>query len=170
MTDTPKGAGRYPHIFSPLKVGNQVLKNRILMGSMHTGLEDVPDAGDRLSAYFVERVRGGVGMIITGGISPHHTAGRGSKLSDPSEVPMHRQVTDAVHAADPDVKICMQILHSGPLAHTQKAQAVARQRQGGLGCFKARAVVRDRQAQLVRLHVQLDVHLAGMGVAAGIGQ
>ncbi len=123
MTDTPKGAGRYPHIFSPLKVGNQVLKNRILMGSMHTGLEDVPDAGDRLSAYFVERVRGGVGMIITGGISPHHTAGRGSKLSDPSEVPMHRQVTDAVHAADPDVKICMQILHSGPLAHTEACVA-----------------------------------------------
>lgn len=86
------------------------------MGSMHTGLEDVPDAGERLAAYFVERVRGGVGMIITGGIAPHPSAGRGAKLSEPSEVAMHRQVTDAVHAADPEVKICMQILHSGPLA------------------------------------------------------
>ncbi len=119
MTASPS----YPHIFSPLQVGQTRLKNRILMGSMHTGLEDLPDAGDRLAAYFVERVRGGVGMIITGGISPHHTAGRGSKLSEPSEVPMHRQVTDAVHAADPEVKICMQILHSGPLAGTPNCVA-----------------------------------------------
>ena len=57
---------RYPHIFAPLQIGTHRVKNRILMGSMHTGLEDVPDAGDRLAAYFVERVRGGVGMIITG--------------------------------------------------------------------------------------------------------
>ncbi|PKQ00996.1 MAG: NADPH-dependent 2,4-dienoyl-CoA reductase, partial [Alphaproteobacteria bacterium HGW-Alphaproteobacteria-13] len=111
-------ADRYPHVFSPLRIGAHRLKNRILMGSMHTGLEDVPDAGDRLSAYFVERVRGGVGMIITGGIAPHPCAGRGAKLSEPSEVAMHRQVTDAVHGADPDVKICMQILHTGPLAQT----------------------------------------------------
>jgi 2,4-dienoyl-CoA reductase (NADPH2) len=109
---------RYPRVFSPLQIGPHRLKNRILMGSMHTGLEDVPDAGDRLSAYFVERVRGGVGMIITGGIAPHPCAGRGAKLSEPSEVAMHRQVTDAVHGADPEVKICMQILHTGPLAHT----------------------------------------------------
>ena len=59
---------KYPHVFSPLKVGQTVLKNRILMGSMHTGLEDLPDAADRLSAYFVERAKGGVGTIITGGI------------------------------------------------------------------------------------------------------
>ena len=109
---------RYPNVFSPLQIGPHRLKNRILMGSMHTGLEDVPDAGDRLSAYFVERVRGGVGMIITGGIAPHPCAGRGAKLSEASEVAMHRQVTDAVHGADPDVKICMQILHTGPLAYT----------------------------------------------------
>ncbi|WP_199556099.1 NADPH-dependent 2,4-dienoyl-CoA reductase [Sandaracinobacteroides hominis] len=109
---------RYPHIFSPLKIGRQTVQNRILMGSMHTGLEDVEDAGDRLSAYFVERVKGGVGMIITGGIAPNRVAGSGAKLSEPSEVPMHRQVTDAVHAANPDCKICMQILHTGPLAYT----------------------------------------------------
>lgn len=109
---------RYPHIFSPLQIGRHRLKNRILMGSMHTGLEDVPDAAERLAAYFVERVRGGVGMIITGGIAPHPVAGRGAKLSEPSEVALHRYVTDAVHAVDPDVKICMQILHTGPLANT----------------------------------------------------
>ncbi|WP_397594303.1 FAD-dependent oxidoreductase [Sphingorhabdus sp.] len=108
---------RYPHMFSPLKIGRQQVKNRIIMGSMHSGLEDVPDAAERLSAYFVERVMGGVGMIITGGITPHPSGGKGAKLSEPSEVPMHRAVTDAVHAADPEVKICMQILHSGPIAN-----------------------------------------------------
>ena len=107
---------RYPHVFSPLKIGNTTIKNRILMGSMHTGLEDLPDAGPRLAAYFVERVKGGVGMIITGGIGPHDTAGMGAKLITPEDVALHKQVTEAVHAEDPDVKICMQILHMGALA------------------------------------------------------
>ncbi len=112
------GLTKYPHVFSPLKVGHTTIRNRILMGSMHTGLEDLPDAAERLAAYFVERAQGGVGMIITGGITPHPTGGKGAKLSDPSEVAMHRHVTDAVHAASPEVKICMQILHSGPIAYT----------------------------------------------------
>ncbi|MFN9375959.1 MAG: NADPH-dependent 2,4-dienoyl-CoA reductase, partial [Novosphingobium sp.] len=109
---------RYPHIFSPLKIGHTEIKNRILMGSMHTGLEDQPDAGERMAAYFAERARGGVGMIITGGIGPHPSAGYGAKLLGPADVAVHRQVTEAVHAAAPDVKIVMQILHSGPLAGT----------------------------------------------------
>jgi len=111
-------SARYPHIFSPLKVGSTTIKNRILMGSMHTGLEDVENAAERLSAYFVERAKGGVGIIITGGIGPHPTAGSGAKLLGAEDVAMHRQVTDAVHAAADDVKIVMQILHSGPLART----------------------------------------------------
>ena len=111
------GLAKYPHVFSPLQIGPHRLKNRILMGSMHTGLEDGPDAAERLSAYFAERARGGVGMIITGGITPHESGGKGAKLTGTDEVPMHRAVTDAVHAADPDVKICMQILHSGSLAN-----------------------------------------------------
>lgn len=109
---------RYPHVFSPLKVGHTQIKNRILMGSMHTGLEDLPDAGRRMAAYFAERAKGGVGMIITGGIGPHPSAGHGAKLLGPGDVATHREVTEAVHAAAPDVKICMQILHSGPLAGT----------------------------------------------------
>lgn len=109
---------KYPHIFSPLKVAQTTLKNRILMGSMHTGLEDLPDAAGRLSAYFVERAKGGVGMIITGGIGPHPTAGMGAKLLNDDDAAMHRQVTEAVHDAAPDVKIVMQILHTGPLART----------------------------------------------------
>ncbi len=112
------GKDKYPNVFSPLQIGKHRLKNRILMGSMHTGLEDVPNAAERLSAYFAERAKGGVGMIITGGIGPHETAGMGAKLITPLDVALHREVTDAVHAADADVKICMQILHSGPLAGT----------------------------------------------------
>ena len=109
---------RYPHIFSPLDLGFTRLKNRILMGSMHTGLEEAPNGFVRQAEFFAERARGGVGMIITGGIPPNSEAGRGAKLSTPEEAEQHRIVTTAVHAADPDVKICMQILHPGPLAGT----------------------------------------------------
>jgi 2,4-dienoyl-CoA reductase (NADPH2) len=109
---------KYPHIFSPLRIGHTVVKNRILMGSMHTGLEDLPDAGERMAAYFAERARGGVGMIITGGIAPHPSAGRGAKLLNDEDAAIHRQVTEAVHGTAPEVKILMQILHSGPLAAT----------------------------------------------------
>ena len=109
---------KYPHLFTPLDLGFTKLKNRVLMGSMHTGLEDVPDAAPRLAAYFVERVRGGVGMIITGGYSPNTEGGSGAKLSTTDEAAQHRVVTQAVHQADPEVKICLQILHAGPLANT----------------------------------------------------
>ena len=109
---------KYPHLFSPLKIGNATIKNRILMGSMHTGLEDVENAGERMAAYFAERAAAGVGMIITGGISPHPSAGRGAKMISADDVATHATVTKAVHEANPDVKICMQILHSGPLAGT----------------------------------------------------
>jgi len=85
------------------------------MGSMHTGLEEAPNGFERMAEYFAERARGGVGMIITGGIAPNAEGGTGAKLSTPEEAAQHRIITDTVHAADPDVKICLQILHSGPL-------------------------------------------------------
>jgi len=107
---------RYPKLFTPLDLGFTQLKNRVLMGSMHTGLEEAEHGFDRLAAYYAERAAGGVGMIITGGIPPNVEAGSGTKLSTPQEAEEHRRVTQAVHAADPDVKICMQILHTGPLA------------------------------------------------------
>ena len=112
------GTTRYPHVFSPLDLGFVQLKNRILMGSMHTGLEEAENGFPRLAEYFAERARGGVGLIITGGISPNDEGGIGSKLSTPAEAEQHRLITSAVHAADPEVKICMQILHTGPLAGT----------------------------------------------------
>ena len=114
---------KYPHLFAPLDLGFTQLKNRVLMGSMHTGLEDVANAGERMAAFFAERARGGVGMIITGGISPSPAGGRGAKLTNDAEVATHRIVTDAVHVADKDVKIVMQILHSGALAGTPECVA-----------------------------------------------
>tara|TARA_R100000005_G_scaffold96130_1_gene80890 strand:- start:10215 stop:12248 length:2034 start_codon:yes stop_codon:yes gene_type:complete len=108
--------GKYPHLFSPLDLGFTKLKNRALMGSMHTGLEEAEGGFERMAAYFAERARGGVGLIITGGISPNSEGGKGAKLANEAEVAEHRQITEAVHAADPDVKICLQILHMGPLA------------------------------------------------------
>ncbi len=115
------GRARYPELFSPLDLGFTQLKNRALMGSMHTGLEEAEGGFPRLASYFAERARGGVGMIVTGGISPNAEGGFGAKLSTVEEVAEHKLITDAVHAADPEVKMCMQILHCGPLAYNEQA-------------------------------------------------
>ncbi len=104
----------YPHLFEPLDLGFTTLKNRVLMGSMHTGLEDRSWHFDRLAAYFGERAKGGVGLIVTGGFSPNRSGELspfGSRLSSKSQVPRHRKVTQAVH--DEGGKICLQILHAG---------------------------------------------------------
>ncbi|MEX1035897.1 MAG: NADPH-dependent 2,4-dienoyl-CoA reductase [Sneathiella sp.] len=114
---------KYPILFSPLNLGFTKIKNRALMGSMHTGLEEIENGFERMAAYFAERARGGVGMIITGGISPNAEGGMGAKLSNAQEVEQHRLVTNAVHEADPDTKICMQILHMGPLARNDSPVA-----------------------------------------------
>jgi len=104
----------FPHLLAPLDLGFTTLKNRVLMGSMHTGLEDHKKDFPRLAAYFAERAAGEVGLIVTGGIAPGL---RGSLLPTPSglfnrlQVPRHKLVAQAVHEADG--KICMQILHGG---------------------------------------------------------
>ncbi len=108
----------YPHLFSPLDLGFTTLRNRILMGSMHTGLEDRAGDFPKLAAYFAERAAGGVGLIVTGGFSPNMMgwlAPFGSKLSWPWESRKHRQVTAAVHAHG--AKICLQLLHAGRYAY-----------------------------------------------------
>jgi 2,4-dienoyl-CoA reductase (NADPH2) len=105
---------QYPHLFEPLDLGFTTLKNRILMGSMHTGLEESKNGYEKMAAFFAERARGGVGLIVTGGIAPNRAGWTGpfaNKLTSSSEARQHKIVTDAVHAADG--KICMQILHSG---------------------------------------------------------
>jgi len=104
----------YPHLFAPLDLGFCVLPNRVLMGSMHTGLEDRSADYPKLAAYFRERAEGGVGLMVTGGISPNirgWLAPLGGKLSWRWEKGRHRIVTDAVHSAGG--RIAMQILHAG---------------------------------------------------------
>lgn len=104
----------YPHLFSPLALGHCTLPNRVLMGSMHTGLEDRKRDFPKLAAYFAERARGGVGLIVTGGIAPNVSGWVkpfAGKLSWPWEARKHRLITDAVHGEGG--RICMQILHAG---------------------------------------------------------
>ncbi len=104
----------YPHLLSPLDLGFTTLRNRVLMGSMHTGLEDRAKHYPRLAAYFRERAEGGVGLMVTGGMAPTYRgwlAPLASSMVSKRQVPRHRQVTEAVHGADG--KICMQILHAG---------------------------------------------------------
>ena len=104
----------YPHLFEPLNLGFTTLKNRILMGSMHTGLEESKNGFAKQAAYFAERAKGGVGLIVTGGVAPNRagwTSPFGSKLSTRSEAKQHQLITEAVHAEGG--KICMQILHTG---------------------------------------------------------
>jgi 2,4-dienoyl-CoA reductase (NADPH2) len=107
----------YPHLLAPLDLGFVTLPNRVLMGSMHTGLEDRARDYEKLAAYFATRARGGVGLMVTGGIAPNIEgwlspfAGR---MSMPWHVARHRKVTRAVHAEGG--RICMQILHAGRYA------------------------------------------------------
>jgi 2,4-dienoyl-CoA reductase (NADPH2) len=108
----------YPHLLAPLPLGFTTLKNRVLMGSMHTGLEEAPDGFNKLAAYYAARARGGVGLIVTGGIAPNFAGRvepRASQLSFPWQVAKHRIITDAVHAAGG--KIAMQVLHAGRYAY-----------------------------------------------------
>ena len=118
---------KYRHIFEPLIVGNHIIKNRIIMGSMHTGLEEGgQDDFSRMGEYFAERASTGVGLIITGGISPNEEGALdGAIFNQESQVARHKLVTDAVHNANVDTKICMQILHSGPLAISKELVAAS---------------------------------------------
>ncbi|MEV6065160.1 NADPH-dependent 2,4-dienoyl-CoA reductase [Nocardia sp. NPDC052001] len=104
----------YPHLFEPLDLGFTTLRNRVVMGSMHTGLEDRAWHTNRLAAYFAERAKGGVGLIITGGYAPNRTGWLmplGAKLTNKTEAYRHRVITKAVHAEGG--KIALQILHAG---------------------------------------------------------
>ncbi len=112
MTDT-----NYPHLLAPLDPGFTTLKNRVLMGSMHTGLED-GNKHERLAAYFAERARGDVGPIITGGYAPNRAGWVkpfAGKLTTRGEATRHQLITKAVHAEGG--KIAMQILHAGRYAY-----------------------------------------------------
>ena len=109
-------SSKYPHLLAPLDLGFTTLKNRVIMGSMHTGLEE----GDpqKLAAYFSERAKGQVGLIVTGGIAPNRAGvvkPFAAKLTKKSQIDHHKLVTEAVHKEGG--KICMQILHAGRYAY-----------------------------------------------------
>ena len=111
----------YPNLLAPLDLGFTTLRNRTLMGSMHTGLEERPNGFNRMAAYFAERARGGVGLIVTGGIGPNEegsVAQGAAKMNTAEEAEQHKVVTAAVHEAGG--KICMQILHAGRYAYGPK--------------------------------------------------
>ncbi|MBL8393132.1 MAG: NADPH-dependent 2,4-dienoyl-CoA reductase [Candidatus Accumulibacter sp.] len=114
----------YPHLLAPLDLGFTKLKNRVLMGSMHTGLEEAPKGFSRLAAFYAERARGGVGLIVTGGIAPNQDGvvmPGAAALENETQAEKHRQITDAVHQAGG--KIAMQILHTGRYAYHRGAVA-----------------------------------------------
>ncbi|MEE4124235.1 NADPH-dependent 2,4-dienoyl-CoA reductase [Pseudomonas viridiflava] len=117
-------AAHYPHLLAPLDLGFTTLRNRSLMGSMHTGLEEKPGGFERMAAYFAERAQGGVGLMVTGGIAPNEEGGvyeGAAKLTTQEEALQHRVVTQAVHEAGG--KICLQILHAGRYAYSRKQVA-----------------------------------------------
>ncbi len=112
-------AAPFPHLLQPLDLGFTQLRNRVLMGSMHTGLEDVPDSHERLAAFYAERAAGGVGLIVTGGFMPNAHCLPPGELpvpAQPGALEHHRFITDAVHRAGG--RICLQILHTGRYAHS----------------------------------------------------
>ncbi len=117
----------FPHLLKPLDLGFTTLKNRVLMGSMHTGLEEAKNGFERLAVYYAERARGQVGLIVTGGVAPNRAgwvAPFSAKLSTKSEARKHEQITQAVHQEGG--KICLQILHAGRYGYHPLAVAPSR--------------------------------------------
>ncbi|WP_180978288.1 FAD-dependent oxidoreductase [Halomonas urumqiensis] len=114
----------YPHLFRPLEVGQLTLPNRILMGSMHTNLEELPGGFERLAAFYAERAREGVGLIVTGGIAPNAEGALfqgATTLERAEQVADHLGVVEAVHREGG--RICLQILHAGRYAYTPELVA-----------------------------------------------
>src|SRR5690606_3495842 len=136
----------YPHLLAPLDLGSTTLRNRVLMGSMHTGLEDRRRDFPKLAAYFAERAAGGVGLMVTGGFAPSLDGWLkpfAGKLTRQWEVARHRQVTAAVHAHD--ARICLQLLHAGRYAYLPLSVSASGGRHSG-----RRAAVAGRSGRRAR--------------------
>jgi 2,4-dienoyl-CoA reductase (NADPH2) len=170
---------KYGRLFAPLDLGFTRLPNRIVMGSMHTGLEDRARDFPKLAAYFAARARGGAGLLVSGGIAPNRAGWAkpfAGKLSSPREVERHRLVTEAVHAEGG--RICMQILHTGRYGYHPFPVAPSALR-APINRFKPRALssdgVRDQIADFVRCaelaqqaHYQGRAHESPQGFQAHI--
>ncbi|WP_312625538.1 NADPH-dependent 2,4-dienoyl-CoA reductase [Scandinavium sp.] len=139
----------YPSLFAPLDLGFTTLKNRVLMGSMHTGLEERPDGTERLAAFYAERARHGVALIVTGGVAPTLsgvTMEGGAVLNDASQLAHHRPVTDAVHKEGG--KIALQILHTGRYSYQPRPVAPSAL-QAPINHFKPHALTHEEILVLI---------------------
>ena len=139
----------YPHLLEPINLGFTTLPNRVIMGSMHVGLEEAKDGFARMAAFYAERAKGGVGLIVTGGIAPNDR-GRpmpgGARLTTEAEAEKHKPVTAAVHQAGG--KIAMQILHFGRYAYHQDLVAPSAL-QAPINPMKPRALSTDEVYQTI---------------------
>jgi len=150
-------AQKYPHLLEPLDLGFTTLKNRVLMGSMHTGLEEAPDGHQRMAAFFGERARGGVGLIVTGGFGPNNrgaTHEHTKRMETEADIADHRTITDAVHRFDG--KICMQILHTGRYAYNKNLIAPSAI-QAPINPFKPKAATAEEIEQQIQDFVTLSL-------------
>lgn len=138
-----------PSLFDPLDLGFTQLKNRILMGSMHTGLEERPDGAERLAAFYAERAAHGVALIVTGGIAPSPegvVVAGGSVLNSATELAHHRIITDAVHRHGG--KIALQILHAGRYSY-QPGLVAPSPLQAPVNPFMPQALSHEAIVQLI---------------------
>jgi len=139
----------FPHMLAPLDLGFTTLKNRVLMGSMHVGLEEAKDGFQRMAAFYAERARGGVGLIVTGGIAPNDR-GRpmpgGAAMTTQAEADKHKVVTQAVHEAGGT--ICMQVLHFGRYAYHPELVAPSAIK-APISPFRPHALTTEEVAQTV---------------------
>lgn len=148
----------YPHLLRPLDLGFTTLKNRVLMGSMHTGLDEAEDSIERMAAFFGERAKGGVGLIVTGGFAPnaegavHATT---QLIKTPEQALKHRVITDAVHQEG--CKICMQILHTGRYAYNPNSVAPSAI-QAPINPFRPHALDEDGIAKQLQDMVNLALY------------
>ena len=148
----------YPHLLRPLDLGFTTLKNRVLMGSMHTGLEEAEDGIERMAAFFGERAKGGVGLIVTGGFAPNAEGAvyPATQLIETHEQALkHRVITDTVHREGG--KICMQILHTGRYAYNPNSVAPS-EIQAPINPFKPHALDEDGIAKQVQDMVNLALY------------
>ncbi len=138
----------------PLQLKHHTLRNRIIMGSIHTGFEEHPQGAEHLAAFYAERAKGGVALIITGGISPNAegcVVEDGAKLTNSDEVLWHQEVTDAVHQHG--AKICMQVLHTGRYSVSRQPVAPSAI-QAPINPAKPRALSLDEVKQTVQDYIQ----------------
>nr|WP_295776734.1 NADPH-dependent 2,4-dienoyl-CoA reductase [Rhodoferax sp.] len=154
MTNTSNNATAHPHLLQPLNLGFTTLRNRVMMGSMHTGLEDRFYNYPKLAAYFRERAKGGVGLIVTGGISPNRQGWLlpfGGTLNSIFDVRNHRKLTTAVH--EEGGKILMQILHSGRYGY-QPFVVSASSIKSPISMFKPKALTEGGIRSTIKAYVR----------------